>query len=202
MEAGEVKFGLALGMSAAAFIVSLLNAITGDGIFSGIGDWLSKIIRRRRGWDECPRLHAARKFLGAKLLAGGYGKHHAYYIAGDGRVLVADAVDFYLALFAGVEDFWHVVACAERHQRGTHLLAAPLKEIDFGDGERGYTRVHYCGGETYIDIGPVGDLSYPHRCTWATADEFKQAVVDAQAKASECGKGNDGVSGDFHGREV
>ena len=108
MEAGEVKFGLALGVSAAAFIVSLLNAITGDGIFSGIGDWLSEIIRRRRGWDECPRLHAARKFLGAKLLAGGYGKHHAYYIAGDGRVLVADAVDFYLALFAGVEDFWHV----------------------------------------------------------------------------------------------
>lgn len=48
MEAGEVKFGLALGVSAAAFIVSLLNAITGDGLFSGIGDWLSEIIRRRR----------------------------------------------------------------------------------------------------------------------------------------------------------
>ena len=156
----------------------------------------------REHWTERVAFQAFRQLLRAKLLAGGYGKHHAYYIAGDGRVLVADAVDFYLALFAGVEDFWHVVACAERHQRGTHLLAAPLKEIDFGDGERGYTRVHYCGGETYIDIGPVGDLSYPHRCTWATADEFKQAVVDAQAKASECGKGNDGVSGDFHGREV
>ena len=202
MEIEEVKFGLALGVSAAALIVSLLNAIAGDGIFSGIGDWLSEIFRRRLGLDECPRLHAARKFLRAKLLAGGYCKHHAYYIAGDGRVLAADAVDFYQALFAGVEDFWHVVACAERHQRGTHLLAAPLKEIDFGDGERGYTRVHYCGGETYIDIGPIENISYPYRCTWATADEFKKAIVEAQAKASECGKGNDGINGDFHGREL
>ena len=194
MQVDEVKLGLALGVSAAALIVSLLNAIAGDGIFSGMGDWLSEIIRRRRGWDECPRLHAARKFLGAKLLAGGYGKHHAYYIAGDGRVLAADAVDFYQALFAGVEDFWHVVACAERHQRGTHLLAAPLKEIDFGDGERGYTRVHYCGGETYIDIGPVEDLSYPYRCTWATADEFKKAIVEAKKKAAASGNGNNDVT--------
>ena len=194
MGAEEAKLGLALGVSAAALIVSLLNAIAGDGVFSGMGDWLSEIIRRRRGWDECPRLHAARKFLGAKLLAGGYGKHHAYYIAGDGRVLAADAVDFYQALFAGVEDFWHVVARAERHQRGTHLLAAPLKEIDFGDGERGYARVHYCGGETYIDIGPVEDLSYPYRCTWATADEFKQAIVEAKKKAAASGNGNNDVT--------
>ena len=194
MEVEEAKIGLALGVSAAALIVSLLNAIAGDGVFSGMGDWLSEIIRRRRGWDECPRLHAARKFLGAKLLAGGYGKHHAYYIAGDGRVLAADAVDFYLALFSGVEDFWHMVARAERHQRGTHLLAAPLKEIDFGDGERGYTRVHYCGGETYIDIGPVEDLSYPYRCTWATADEFKKAIVEAKKKAAASGNGNNDVT--------
>lgn len=199
MGAEEAKFGLALGVAAAALIVSLLNAITGDGFFSGIGDWLSEIIRRRRGWDECPRLHAARKFLGAKLLAGGYGKHHAYYIAGDGRVLVADAVDFYQALFSGVEDFWHMVARAERQQRGTHLISAPLQEIDFADGECSYTRVHYCGGETYIDIGPIEDLSYPYRCAWAPADEFKKAIVEAQAKASECGKGNDGINGDFHG---
>lgn len=108
MEVESVKYGLVLGVSAAAFILSLLNAVGDGGGLERLGDWLSKIIRRRRGWDECPRLHAARKFLGAKLLAGGYGKHHAYYIAGDGRVLVADAVDFYLALFAGVEDFWHV----------------------------------------------------------------------------------------------
>ena len=202
MEAENAKYGLILGAALAALIISLCNAVGDGGVFNRVGDWLSEIIRRRRGWDECPRLHAARKFLGAKLLAGGYGKHHAYYIAGDGRVLVADAVDFYLALFSGVEDFWHVVARAERHQRGTHLLAAPLKEIDFGDGERGYTRVHYCGGETYIDIGPVENLSYPYRCTWATADEFKKAIVEAQAKASECGKGNDGINGNFHGREL
>lgn len=158
--------------------------------------------RERDEWAKGIALKALREFLRAKLLAGGYGKHHAYYIAGDGRVLVADAVDFQFALFAGMEDFWHAVACAERQQRGAYLIAAPLEQINFGDGKCGYTRVHYCGGETYIDIAPVDNLAYPYRCSWATADEFKEAVVEAQAKAAERGCGDDCISSDFHGAIV
>ena len=202
MEAENVKYGLILGVALAALVISLCNAVGDGGVFNRLGDWLSEIFRRRRGWDECPRLNAARKFLRAKLLTGGYGKHHAFYIAGNGSVLVSDAIDFYLALFSGVEDFWQMVARAERHQRGAHLLASPLQEINFGYGERGYTRVHYYGGETFIDIVPVDDLAYPCLCTWATAKEFKQAIVEAQAKASERGGSNNGITSDFHGSEL
>ena len=194
MEVENAKYGLVLGVALAAFIISLLNATGDGGILERLGDWISCIFRRRHGWDECPRLNAAREFLRAKLLTGGYCKHHAFYIAGDGRVFVADAVDFQFALFAGVEDFWHMIARAERQKRGAHLLAIPLQEINFGDGECAYTCVNYCGGITYIDIAPIYDLSYPYRSFRATADEFKQAIVEAKKKAAASGNGNNDVT--------
>ena len=200
MDATDAKFGIALGVAAAALFVSIMNAIYDGGAFSRLGDWLSALFRRRGNWDECPRLHAARQFLGAKLLAGGYGKHHAYCIAGDGGVLAADALDFYLALFAGVEDFWHLVALAERHQPGSRLLSRPAEEIGLDDGERRYARIHYGGGITYVDSVAVGNLPYAYHCTWATAGEFKYAIEDAKRQASARREVKDDVEGAaFHG---
>lgn len=189
----EKVIGLSFGISLAALVVAMVNAAANGGFCERAGDLLSRIFRKRRHWDECPRFNAARKYLRAKLLTGGYGKHHAYCITRDGRVLVADAVDFYLALFAGVEDFWNLVAFAELHESGTHLLTRPLEQIDFGDGKSGHARIHYCGGETYIDAIPVDNLSHPYRCTWATAKEFKQAIADAQNKAAAGGQGDNDI---------
>lgn len=130
-----------------------------------------------------PAFNPAREFLRAKLLAGGYDKHHAYHITDGGFVLVADALDYYFALFAGIEEFWNIVASAISEKRSNHLLTAPLEQIEFGDGKGTYSRIYDASGETYVDVLFPNDLPYPYFCSWVSAEMFKDAIVKRQAEA-------------------
>ena len=148
---------------------------------------------------DCHAFDAARERLRAKLLAGGYGKHKAYYIAPNGFVLVADAADYYLALLTGMYDFWDCVAVGHSGELDGGFLTAPLEQIDFGDGKGHFTRIHAASGETYVDAIAPDDLPYPYLCARVTADEFKDAIVQrkAEAKNANC-RGDVDV---FHGAD-
>lgn len=124
----------------------------------------------------------AREFLRAKLLAGGENRHYAYHVAGD-LILRVDAEAFYLALFARVHDFWELVA----RQVVTHMgsLAVGMNEINRIDGKCDFTCIYSRCGKTYIDAIFPRYLSYPYKATWMTAEEFKQAIVDAKAEAAK-----------------
>lgn len=148
----------------------------------------------RKYWTNEITLHAVWQFLRAKFLAGGYDKHHAYHIAEDGRILVVDAVDFYLAVLAGMHDFWDAVSTARGFGRKARTVT--LEEIDFGDGKGNYTFIDgYCG-HSYIDdllLDASDELPDSYGATRMTADEFKKAVVDAQREAAERGRGYDNI---------
>ncbi len=181
----------ALSVAAVAFLIGTVNGCMNVGSLFSLGrraDW-------NKGSDYC-RLDAFRYFLGMKLFTGGYGKHKAYHVASDGRVLAVDAVDFYLALFSGMDDFWEIVACAEGEDYGANLVAGGVGEPCLGDGERAYTRIHYRGGETYIDGRlPSFYEAYPDFCARTTAEEFEREIVEAQKRANEGACGGDVFQG-------
>lgn len=123
------------------------------------------------------------ELLRAELLAGGRGKHHAYHVTEDGVLLAVDAVDMYLACLAGLDEFWDVVA-ASGGGRG-NPFAVSLDEIDLGDGKGDFTYVYNRCGEAFVDAGGPLPPPYAHDSARATADDFKNAVVHAQAEAAE-----------------
>lgn len=137
----------------------------------------------------------AREFLRAKLLAGGENRHYAYHVAGDGLILRADAEAFYLALFARIHDFWELVA----GQVVTHVgsLAVGMNEINRIDGECDFTCVDSRCGKTYIDAVFPRYLPYPYKATRMTAEEFKQAIVDAKAEAAKRSRGDNNFKDGF-----
>lgn len=160
-----------------------------------LGDALDSIFRRhscdRCVGANCRAFNAARERLRAKLLAGGYGKHKAYLIMHNGFVLVADAADYYLALFTGADDFWDWVAISHVGEPNGGFLTAPLEQIDFGDGKGHFSRIHAASGDTFVDADlSLLDSSYPDLCARVTAEEFKDAIVKRQAEAAERAKGN------------
>lgn len=181
----------ALAVASVAFLIGTVNGCMNVGSLFSLGKR-----EYRDEWTDGGRLDAFRQFLGMKLFSGGYGKHKAYHVAGDGRVLAADAVDFYLALFSGIDDFWEVVASAQGHDGGASLLAVGVGKPCLGDGERAYTRIHYRGGETYID-GRFPGLyeANPDFCARVTAEEFEREIVEAQARANDGTCGGDVVEG-------
>ena len=135
--------------------------------------------RARRA--KCAVLEVAREFLRLELLAGGRGKHHAYHVAENGMLLAVDAVTYYLAVFARMDDFWHVVAAAGRC--GCNPFSVSLYKIDFGDGKGDFTYIHDRCGKAFIDGAVPPGLSDFYNGARATANDFKNAVVDAQAEA-------------------
>lgn len=171
-----------------------------------LGDALHSIFHRRSCGGctgaNCRAFNAVRERLRAKLLAGGYGKHNAYWIAPNGLVLASDAADYYLALFTGMDDFWDWVAIGHAGELHGGFLSAPLEQIDFGDGKGHFSRIHAASGDTYVDADlSLIDSPYPYLCARVTADEFKDAIVQRQAEAAERAKGNDAVEDGlvFHG---
>ena len=137
--------------------------------------------RERRA--KCAVLEVARKFLRLELLAGGRGKHHAYHVAENGMLLAVDAVAYYLAVFARMDDFWHVVAAAGGC--GRNPFAISLDKIDLGDGKGDFTYIHDCCGKAFIDGIVPAELLHPYDCARATAEDFKNAVVECQTEAGE-----------------
>lgn len=137
--------------------------------------------RERRA--KCAVLEVAREFLQLELLAGGRGKHHAYHVAENGMLLAVDAVAYYLAVFARMDDFWHVVAAAGGC--GRNPFAVSLDKIDLGDGKGHYTFIDDYGRKAFVDgIVPPGLFDF-YDGARVTADDFKNAVVDAQAEAGK-----------------
>ena len=137
----------------------------------------------RERWTERVAFQAFWQLHRAKLLAGGYGKHHAYHVTNDGVLLAVDAVDYYLAVLTGTNEFWDVVATAGG-ERG-NPFAVTLDEIDLGDGKGDFTYIHNLSGKVFVDgIAPV-DLLHPNDCARVTAGDFKNAVIDGQAEAAK-----------------
>ena len=134
-------------------------------------------------WAECAVLEVARKFLRLELLAGGRGKHHAYHVSEDGVLLSVDAVEYYFAVLAGMYDFWQAVATAGG--TGRNPFAVSLDKIDLGDGKGDFTYIHNCCGKAFIDGIVPTELLHPYDCAGATADEFKNAVVECQTEAGK-----------------
>lgn len=137
----------------------------------------------RERWTECVAFQAFWQLHRAKLLAGGYGKHHAYHVTDDGVLLAVDAVDYYLAVLAGANEFWDAVATAGG-ERG-NPFAVTLDEIDLGDGKGDFTYVYNRCGEAFVDAVLPFPLPYSDDSARATADDFKDAVIDAQAEAAK-----------------
>lgn len=142
---------------------------------------LRELERARRA--ECAVLKVARKFLRLELLAGGRGKHHAYHVSYNGVLLSVDAVDYYFAVLAGMHDFWQAVATAGG--TGRNSFAISLGEIDLGDGKGDFTYVDNCCGKAFVDGIVPTELLHPYDCARATAEDFKNAVVECQAEASK-----------------
>lgn len=142
---------------------------------------LRESARKRRA--KCAVLEVAREFLRLELLAGGRGKHHAYNVAENGMLLAVDAVDYYFAVLARMNDFWYVVASAGG--TGRNPFAVSLDEIDLGDGKGHYTFIDDYGRKAFVDgIVPPGLFDF-YNGARVTADDFKNAVVDAQAEAGK-----------------
>ena len=150
-------------------------------------------------WKAEAGLYALRKFLRIKTLSGGYGKHNAYYVTKDGVLLAVDAVDFYFAHFAGVNDFWELVA--DDVGGGSCGVAVALEQIDLGDGKRDFTYIDNGRIRAFVDGIVPSSLIDSHYCARATSENFKNAVVNAQAEARKRNNGryidvfNAGVSG-------
>lgn len=154
------------------------------------------LVYRRRKWrreesEELARecrtkigaLKVAREFLRLKLRAGGRGKHHAYHVAKNGALLAVDALDYYLAVLSGMDDFWYEVASAGAV--GSNPFAVSLDEVCLGDGKGDFTYIHNLSGKAFVDgIAPV-DLLHPNDCARVTARDFKNAVIDGQAEAAK-----------------
>lgn len=185
-------------------LVMSVAAVVFGAIAMAAGVW----VYRRRKWRQeeseelawkrrtkCAALEVAREFLRAKLLAGGENRHYAYHVAGDGLILRVDAEAFYLALFARIHDFWELVA----GQVVTHVgsLAVGMNEINRIDGECDFTCIYSRCGKTYIDAIFPRYLPYPYKATWMTAEEFKQAIVDAKAKAAKRSRGDNNFKDGF-----
>lgn len=134
-------------------------------------------------WDDRRDLNPFREGLRVKLLAGGYGKHHAYHVTEDGVLLAVDALDLYLACLAGLDEFWDVVASVGDAR--DNPFAVSLDEIDLGDGKGDFTYIDNRCGKSFVDCVASLEAPYAYDCARVTAKEFKNAVVDAQAEAAE-----------------
>lgn len=137
-------------------------------------------------------INAAREFLRAKLLASGEDKHHAFHVARDGNVFVVNAETFYLALFAGVNDFWEIVATVHGEGRDSYALA--VEHAEAADREGRFTSIDSRCGKTYVDAVFPGDLPYTYLAVRATADDFKGAVVKRKAEAAKRGESHDNLN--------
>ena len=133
-------------------------------------------------------INAVREFLRAKLLAGGEDKHHAFHVARDGRVFVVNAETFYLALFAGVNDFWEIVAAV--HDEGRDGYALAVEHAEAADREGRFTSIDSRCGKTYVDAVFPGDLPYTYLAVRATADDFKGEVVERKAETTKAAAAN------------
>lgn len=132
-------------------------------------------------WKNEAALNAFGKFLRIKVLSGGYGKRNAYYVTKDGVLLAVDAVDFYLAHAARINDFWELIA--DDVSGGRCGAAVSLEQIDLGDGKGEFTYVDNGCIRAFIDGVVPSSLIDSHYCARATAEDFKGAVVNAQAEA-------------------
>ena len=142
--------------------------------------------------EKSDGVNVARELLRAKLLASGENKHHALHVARDGRVFVVDAEAFYLALFAGVDDFWEIVASA--HVKGTDDFAIAVEHAEAADREGRFTCIDSRCGKTYVDAVFPGDLPYTYLAVRATADKFNGAVVERKAEAAKRGESHDNLN--------
>lgn len=136
-----------------------------------------------RNWTKRIALDAFRELLRDKLLAGGYGKHRAYHVSKDGILLAVDAADMQLANLTELHEFWDIVASAG-DERG-NPFAVSLDEIDLGDGKGDFTYVCNHCGKAFVDGAAPLPSSDANPCARATANDFKHAVVHAQAEAAE-----------------
>ena len=134
------------------------------------------------------RLNAVREFFRTQLLASGEGKNHAFHVASDGRVFIVNAETFYLALFAGVNDFWEIVATVHDKRRDGYALA--VEHAEAADREGCLTSIDSRCGKTYVDAVFPSDLPYTYLAVRATADDFKGTVVERKAEASKGSKGH------------
>lgn len=132
-------------------------------------------------WKAEAGVYTLWKLLRIKVLSGGYGKHNAYYVTEYGALLAVDAVDFYLAHFAGMNDFWELVA--DGVGGGSCGAAVSLEQIDLGDGKRDFTYVDNGRIRAFVDGIVPGSLIDSHLCARATSEDFKNAVINAQAEA-------------------
>ncbi len=139
--------------------------------------------------EKSDGINAVREFLRAKLLASGEDKHHAFHVARDGRVFVVNAETFYLALFAGVNDFWEIVATV--HGEGGDGYALAVEHAEAADREGRFTSIDSRCGKTYVDAVFPGNLPYTYLAVRATADDFKGAVVERKAEAAKRGECHD-----------
>lgn len=192
-----------MDLSPIAFGASVA-AVLGGALTSWRCERLARLVERdgakRDDGTERGALEAARQSLRAAFLAGGYGKHRAYHVTDGGTLLAVDAAYFYLAYFAGVQDFWELVA--EAHGDRGNPFAVTLDEAKAVDGECGFTFVDYYGRKTFVGGRVLGDVvnggrrmwttggvaagaPYHDLCPWVSADEFENAVVHAQAEAAE-----------------
>lgn len=135
-------------------------------------------------WAEVSTLDAFWELFRAELLAGGRGKHYAYRVADDGTLLAIDATYVYFALLTGMDGLWEIVDSVRR-ARG-NAFAVSLDEIDLGDGKRNFTYIDDGGrNNCFVDSDTAATFLHSNHCTRATADDFKYAVVNAQAEARE-----------------
>lgn len=137
--------------------------------------------------ERSDRINVVREFFRTKLLAGGEDKNHAFHVARDGRVFIVDAETFYLALFAGVNDFWELVAAV--HDKRPDGLALAVEHAEAADREGRLTCIDSRCGKTYVDTIFPCDLPYTYLAGRATAEEFKDIIAErkaAAAKRSDC----------------
>lgn len=165
--------------------ISLVLSVTA----MGLNLWLLWLRRSTESfgeeeWAEVSTLDAFWELFRAELLAGGRGKHYAYRVADDGTLLAIDATYVYFAIMTGMDGLWEIVDSVRR-ARG-NAFAVSLDEIDLGDGKRNFTYIDDGGrNNCFVDSDTAATFLHSNHCTRATADDFKYAVVNAQAEARE-----------------
>lgn len=140
-----------------------------------------------KDWKKEAAFYALGEFLRVKMLSGGYGKHYAYYVNRDGALLAVDAVDFYFAHLARINDFWDLVSDAVGSEGSAFTV--PMEKIDLDDGKRNFTYVDNGCIRAFVDGVVPSSIIDANYCTRATAKDFSDAVINAQAEARERDRG-------------
>ena len=140
-----------------------------------------------KDWKKESAFYALWQFLRVKMLSGGYGKHYAYYVNRDGALLAVDAVYFYLAHLARLNDFWYLVSDAVGCEGSAFTVS--IEKIDLGDGKRDFTYVDDGSIRAFIDGVVPSSIIDADYCTRVTAKDFSDAVINAQTEARERNRG-------------